>query len=177
MRTLVIASIAAWLPSCAPKMATVMPETSTDPVTGALDARAAIAEVEQLHAFFARWFRGELPETGEAFSRFERALAPEFEMVPPSGVLLRRDQVLAGVRGTYGSWKGDEAAAIEVRHATARPVGNGVVLVSYEEWQRRDGVWKARRSTALLRAATGADSPADAVEWIHVHETWMASDG
>ena len=31
--------------------------------------------------------------------------------------------------------------------------------------------------TALLRAATGADSPADAVEWIHVHETWMASDG
>ena len=176
MRTLVIASFAAWLPSCAPKMSTAVPEASTDAVTRALDAGAAIAEVEQLHDFFARWFRGELPESDEAFSRFERALAPGFEMVPPSGILLGRDQVLAGVRSAYGSWGGDEAAAIEVRHATTHPVGGGVVRVSYEEWQRRDGVWKGRRSTALLRSATGEGSPSDAVEWIYVHETWMASD-
>lgn len=136
----------------------------------ALEPTAAIEEVVDLHRFFAAWFRAELPDTDDAFARFDEVMASDFEMVVPSGARVRRADLVAGLRQAHGSWGDDPDARIEVRGAQARVLAEGLVLVSYEEWQRREGVWTARRSTALLRPAAGA--PGGFV-WLQVHETWM----
>ena len=139
---------------------------------GELEGAAAVAEVEALHAFFVRWFMWTVPETETEFERFSSALVADFEMVVPSGARLEREAVLSGVRQGYGQWRGDEGSAIEVREAKARPLGGGLVQVSYEEWQRRGGEWKARRSVALLRRTRERG-----IQWVYVHETWIANAG
>ena len=145
--------------------------TPSESAVSELSGDAAVAEVEELHAFFVRWFRGQVAESDAEFERFASALAPEFEMVVPSGSLLTREQVLEGVRGAHGQWRDDGGSRIEVRNAKAHPTGAGVFRVSYEEWQQRAGELKGRRSTALLR-----QGKAGRLEWLHVHETWMASE-
>ncbi len=137
-----------------------------------VDAAAAVEEVVDLHRFFAAWFRAELPDTDEAFHRFDRAMAPDFEMVVPSGARITRPDLVAGLRQAHGSWREDAEASIEVRDAEARPLPEGLVLVSYEEWQRGDGGWKGRRSTALLRPSAAAPG---GFLWLHVHETWIGA--
>jgi hypothetical protein len=136
-----------------------------------IDRKAASTEVVELHEFFTRWFHAELPHSDVEFERLASALAPDFEMVVPSGALIDRSAVLAGVRGAYGQWRGDDEATIEVRNVVARGVGSGLVQVSYEEWQLVGGAWKGRRSTALLRKRTEDDDSGFA--WLHVHETWL----
>ena len=161
MRMAAISLTAAWLCSCTPTMSSSEghPTTHAEPAVDELHVGAAIAEVEQLHAFFVGWFRGEVPDSDAAFSRFASALAPRFEMVVPSGSLLVRAQVMLGVRGAYGGWKGDDGATIEIRNAKGEIIGEGLVRVSYEEWQRRSGAWRGRRSTALLRHAARRPAP------------------
>lgn len=165
MRAAVPSLSAVLLLSCAPAMTDTQPQPAIDEPDGA----AAVAEVEELHSFFVRWFRADVPDSDAEFDRFSSALAAEFEMVVPSGARLGRDAVLAGVRGGHGQWREDEGATIEVREATAHGLGGGLVRVSYEEWQRGAGEWKARRSTALLRGAGDGR-----LEWVHVHETWIS---
>ena len=173
MRTPATSLAAAWFFSCTRAMSPRPTQTTThcESATSERQQSAAVAEVEQLHAFFVRWFRGEVPESEAEFERFASALAPEFEMVVPSGILLARAQVLAGVRGAYGQWQDNEGATIEIRNPKAHAIGGGLIRVSYEEWQQRLGEWKARRSTALLRSIERGR-----VEWLHVHETWIAGD-
>lgn len=152
------------LASCA------VPSPEPPPMSRTVEPAAAVGEVVDLHRFFAAWFHAERPDTDEAFARFDRAMAPDFEMVAPSGARIRRAELMASLRQAHGSWSDDPEAAIEVRRADARVLPEGLVLVSYEEWQRRQGAWEARRSTALLRPA--ADAPGGFV-WLQVHETWM----
>ena len=149
---------------------TGLPAAQPPPMSQTVDPAAAVEEVVELHRFFAAWFRAELPDTDEAFARFDQAMAPDFEMVVPAGTRVKRVDLVPGLRQAHGSWADEPDAVIEVRGAEARPLAEGLVLVSYEEWQRRDGGWKARRSTALLRPA--ADAPGGFV-WLQVHETWM----
>lgn len=168
MRSETTAMALAALCSCAPGMSQAPNRPSSAPAeASALDCATAIAEVESLHAFFVQWFRGELPDTDAAYDRFSSALSPDFEMVVPSGAQLEHAAVLAGVRSAHGQWRDDPTAMIEVRNAKAHALGGGLVRVSYEEWQRTDGAWKGRRSTALLQGR------ADGVTWLHVHETWV----
>ena len=126
------------------------------------------AEVEALHRFFEEWLSGRRPDTDEDWRRFPDVLAEDFHLVSPDGVLLDRQGVLDGLRGAHGGC-GDDLR-IWTENAAGRRVAGTVWLVTYEEWQERDGETLGRLSTALFRAA--ADAP-NGVQWLHVHETWL----
>lgn len=146
------------------------PSGATMPPVNPREHRANL-EVDALHQFFTGWFTGQLQPHDAVFARFAGALAPEFEMITPSGVLRPRDVLIASLRGAHGVWGHDPGATIEIRahRSTALP-GGPYTLARYEEWQRLDGRWRGRLSTALLREAAGAPN---GLEWVHVHETWM----
>lgn len=122
-------------------------------------------EIEDLHAFFVRWYAGRIDR--EEFDRLERALAPQFEMISPTGDRSDRAAVLDWIRESYGR----EAPGdfdIEVRNVElVRDLGE-YALVRYEEWQCQDGDENGRISTVLLHEA---DSAPGGVEWIDLHET------
>ena len=131
----------------------------------AIDA-ACRAEVVRLHRFFDEWFRGVLPDDDTASAAFERSLAADFAIVTPGGDRLERAALTAALRARHGAERGTDFA-IEVRGVASRPVADGLAVVEYEEWQRRDGAWRGRRSTALIVW----DRPVPL--WIRVHETWL----
>lgn len=135
-------------------------------MTVADDARR---EVRELHDFFAAWFRGD--REPEAFDRVEGALAPTFRLVRPDGTETDRETVLDGVRAARET----EASSfrIAVRDLRVRRRLDDGCLVTYEEWQRRDGAWDGRRSTALL--AREPSAPAGVV-WIDLQETRTDGD-
>jgi hypothetical protein len=63
------------------------------------------AEIETLHGFFLRWYRGEPGR--DRFARVERALAPGFERLTPEGSIAGRETVLASVRESYDTYDPD----------------------------------------------------------------------
>ena len=125
------------------------------------DACDCFAEVARLHQFFQDWFRGEIPEA--AFAMCAAALAPGFALVTPSGELIGRDEILAGIERHYGAEPNE--FAIEIVERSCRRV-NDVHLVTYEEHHLgpRPSI---RLSTAAL-TRTG-----DEYSWHAVHETWV----
>ena len=127
-------------------------------------------EVVALHQFFQAWFNGELARDEQRFARFAGVLEEGFEMVSPGGKTLDRAAVLAGVEGAHGSYS-QSPCRIWIEAVKVRDLGGGLYLVSYEEWQDRDGQTRARQSTALLAQAEGKPL---GLSWKHVHETWMS---
>ena len=123
-------------------------------------------EVEQLHAFFQAWFRGELPPDDEAFARFADVLAPTFTMIGPTARAGDRAATLAAVRSGHGA---EQDMTIEIRDHRHRLSAGDVSLVTYEEWQTRGGQTRGRISSVLFRERDGLPN---GLEWLHVHETW-----
>lgn len=127
----------------------------------------ASAEIVALHRFFVEWYDRGTAEAAD-FSLFECVMGPGMQMIPPSGAVLDRDQVIGHVHANRGAFDGD--FAIEI--ADIRPAwqaGNAIV-VTYVEKQRRAGGTTARRASALF---TENPSTPNGVEWRHLHETWM----
>jgi len=135
-------------------------------------------EVRELHRFFEDWFRGRLPATDTAFARFERVMAPGFEIVNPAGETTGRERLLSGLLSAHGRWRDESGAAagtVRVAAVRVRPIGEGLFVVAYEEWQTEGGRERGRRSTAVLRR-TDRPTPLG-LEWLVVHETWLDGDG
>lgn len=126
-------------------------------------------EIETLHEFFVRWYTGSIDR--EEFDRLECSLAPEFEMITPTGDRKDRETVLASIRESYGE-KATGTFDIEIRNVEIIRHFDEYSLVRYEEWQYEDGDENARISTVLLRTADGAS---DGVVWLDLQET--AFDG
>ena len=128
-----------------------------------------VREVEQLHRFFGGWFRGELPGEDAAFERFAGVLSPSFEILPPDGGTLSRDEILSAVRAAHGAHaEGDFRIWIE--NASSRWLGDGMLEATYEEWQTAAGETRGRQSRALMRQSP--DAP-NGVQWVRVEETWL----
>ena len=115
--------------------------------------------------------RGELPRTPQAFRRFTDALAPEFAIISPRGVLTARDPLIQELEAAHGT-QGDPASPFRIWIEDYRPHWriDDLSLVTYQEWQERSGAVTARLSTALFRRH--AEAP-NGVAWLHVHETWL----
>jgi hypothetical protein len=123
-----------------------------------------------MHEAIERWF---VTGDDDAFDRLAGVLAPEFVIVVPGGSAVDRDALLAGLADAGGSRADDDPVfGIEIRHVEPRLTGDGYCLVTYEEWQSGDGDETGRVSSALFRPADGAP---EGVEWVHLHETWLAS--
>lgn len=136
---------------------------------GTLFDRAS-AEIVALHRFFVQWYDGGTAAAAD-FASFERAMGPGMQMIPPSGAVLDRDQVIGHVRANRSAFDGD--FAIEI--ADIRPAwqAGDAILVTYVEKQRRAGKATARRASALFSENPSAPN---GVEWRHLHETWMQAD-
>lgn len=124
-------------------------------------------EIQELHAFFVQWFRGELPNTDEAFARLESVLAEDFSLVTPGGEILDRAPLLASIRNDHGQREG---FAIEIREPLLKAQSGSVLVATYEEWRQADGDQTARFCTVVFRTRPGTPN---GLAWLHVHETWL----
>ncbi len=124
---------------------------------------ACFDEVARLHRFFQDWFYGALPE--EDFAACERALAPGFTIVTPSGELILRPEILEAIRRHRGGEPTDFTIETVARHC--QRLGD-LHLTSYEE--RQTGTRSTiRLSSAVLSETLGGFG------WHSVHETWISS--
>jgi len=143
-------------------------------------ADACKREIEGLHEFFVRWYRGEWDRS--RFERVEAALAPSFERITPGGSIHGRETVLDGIESAYGSYEG-ETCEITIRNVTPVEIREDRALVRYEEWQRMGEDRTGRLSTVLFGAIDAADAgtsevyttTATGLEWRHLQETWLDS--
>lgn len=125
---------------------------------------AAVKEIEDLHAAFARWMG-----TGEdVFARFESSFTPGFSMVGPSGARLDRAGVLAMLRDRRGAF--GPAFGIEIRNPIELAAGPGFLAVGYDEIQTNRPGPLARRASAGFVPAPAAPN---GLVWLFVHETWL----
>ena len=127
-------------------------------------------EVEELHQFFQNWFTGHLDPSDKDFQRFSNVMADGFEIISPDGGRMKRSEILTRVRDGHGSSKG-EGFRIWIENYRSRPIGNDLLLVTYEEWQEAGSDKRGRVSTAVFRPKS--ETP-NGVEWLHVHETWLS---
>ncbi|MCB9137863.1 MAG: hypothetical protein H6642_05900 [Caldilineaceae bacterium] len=127
----------------------------------------AIFEVEDLHRFFEDWFKGRLPQTADAFKRFDAAVAPEFQLITPAGEKIGGPALRDWIWSIHGTRQNTSMWVDEAEGAAARP---GLVLVTYREWQDGPDGESVRLSSALLEEDERAPN---GVRWVHVHETWQ----
>ncbi|MEL7206926.1 MAG: DUF4440 domain-containing protein [Actinomycetota bacterium] len=140
-------------------------DVEAGPTGGRLGPDEAVAaEIVALHVEFDRWFDGESP----SLERVERTLAADFLFVAPSGAVLVRDAVLAGLADARRTG----SRHIRIEHPTVRWRRGEVITATYEEWQSLpgDGGETARLSTVVMEA--DLDAPAG-LRWLAVHETWL----
>ncbi len=137
-------------------------------------ARAALREVADLHAFFEAWLGGTAPQTKAAFARLDRALAEGFTMVTPDGARHPRAAVVEGLRQAHGSKAAFGPFRIVIAEVELLHLARPLVVLGYMEEQTLGGTIGRRRSTALFEAVPAAN---DRVQWLALHETWIAADG
>ncbi len=130
------------------------------------------AEVYDFHRFLMKWFTStEVPSELE-FVRFTDVLATDFQLVTPEARLLDKAELHTYVWKAHGAHaRSDVPFRIWVENYSGRPIGEGLYLCMYEEWQDTNGVVKGRQSSAIFRPD---DQTRNGVVWVHVHETWLA---
>ncbi len=131
-------------------------------------------EVIDLHEFFAQWFRSEIENNGEVFSRLENVLDKQFVLIAPTGELSPRGKLLQQLEAGYGSRKDDEKKyRLWIKNIQCRLTEGNLCLVTYEEWGEVNGKITARLSSALFRKN---EKMINGVEWVHVHEVYIPSE-
>jgi hypothetical protein len=131
-------------------------------------ASAAASEVHALHDFFTRWFRGDIAE-GSGIERVTAALSAEFRMVAPNGLVLGRDDVVAGLRRARASRPADFAIVIDGAEVIWSDADHALIV--YVERQVFAGDMSERRSSAFFIRRPMAPN---GVQWRHLQETWMS---
>ena len=126
-------------------------------------------EVADLHRFFEDWFTARIENSQENFARFSGVIADGFEMISPDGRTTDRNSLMSRLRSARGTYR-DGSFRIWIENCRTRPLNDNLHLVLYEEWQERDGRSTGRLSSAVFRDRH--DAP-NAVEWLHLHETWL----
>lgn len=131
-------------------------------------------EVIELHKFFEQWFKSEIENNDELFTRLEGALSEEFMLISPIGQVSSREQVITQIKNGYGSRKTDEIPyRLWVQNIECRLMEGNLCLVIYEEWGEVAGDLNARLSSALFRKT---DQSVNGVEWVHVHEVSIPTE-
>ena len=120
-----------------------------------------------LHRFFQAWLDGSLPATEQVFARFTAATHPAFTLIGPDGSMADRAATAAWIRAAHGTRPG---VALWTDDHRVCHVASELAVVTYREWQRREGTLTVRISTALLTADPAAPN---GLSWLHVHETWL----
>ncbi len=136
---------------------------------------ACEAEVNELHQFFVEWMTGVLPRNEKAFGRFMQVIAGGFVIISPDGRLTERAPLIEELEAAHGVHAGpSKDFKIRIEDYRCLHMEGDLCLVTYEEWQEHTGETTGRLSTALFRKRQGTPN---GVEWLHVHETWLADQG
>jgi len=126
-------------------------------------------EVVELHQFFQDWYNGDIPPTGENFTRLANVLSDDFVIIGPDGEATPRAPLVSGLRQAHNSRTGFEIKIEQFRFHWQ--VGD-IALATYQEWQsghqskKRSG----RLSTVIFKKQP--ETP-NGLAWLHVHETWL----
>ena len=88
-------------------------------------------EVRRLHEIIEAWLRGETDD----LAPFAEALAPEFELISPDGIVSDREAVLTGLREGHGD---DPELTIAIQNVERRTIADDWHLIRYEEHQSID---------------------------------------
>jgi len=124
-------------------------------------------EIVRLHNFFVDWFTGTVPQTAEAFAPFKEPMSPQFAIISPQGLSTDCGQLVDSL------WKSHNLIPnirIWIKNVTVKQQIGDISIVTYEEWQERDGKTTSRVSTVIFQPF---DHPQYPLKWLHVHETWM----
>ncbi|NHJ49103.1 MAG: hypothetical protein FK733_15050 [Asgard group archaeon] len=126
-------------------------------------------EVIDLHDFFEQWFKADIENSDEVYSRLEKVLNEKFMLIMPSGEYTFRKELLEQLRSGHGSRSdSQESYRLWIENINLRYTLDDLCLVTYEEWAEINGKLNARLSSALFRKKEGTKF---GVEWLHVHET------
>src|SRR5437867_2117889 len=98
-------------------------------------AEDAVREVVGLHDFFGSWFGATCPATDDAFATLETSLCPSFTMVGPDGMRVRRPDVIAAIRNSYGSKGRHSGFRITIAETEILHMSPPLVLLGYVEEQ------------------------------------------
>ncbi|MCC7410039.1 MAG: hypothetical protein IT495_00185 [Gammaproteobacteria bacterium] len=137
-------------------------------------AQRVRAEIVELHEHFVTWYAGRCDADDATFERFFSCrFSPDFAIVLPAGTLHAGVDFLPVLRAGHGS---NADFRICIRDVRVREAGAGLVVATYEEWQRNarnsSPADNARLTTAVLVGATHAPRR---FAWLHAHETWLPS--
>lgn len=129
------------------------------------EAAACLAEVEGLHAFFREWYRGDIENSEDDFSRLAGAIAGDFTLILSNGIAVDRDQLLTMMRSEYGTKKD---MVMRVQNFRFILSAADTYLMTYEEYGKAGGHEKVARITAVMRRSKKAPG---GLEWVHLHES------
>jgi hypothetical protein len=119
--------------------------------------------------FFQDWFTGAARETDDSFARVSRVLASDFLLVSPRGELYDRTGILEIIRAAYN--RRTSGFRVWIEDVTVRLIAEPLCIATYEEWQAEGSNRTRRFSSVVFRRAP--DLP-NGVQWVHLHETWLA---
>lgn len=120
-------------------------------------------EVLSLHEFLSQWLTGQVDLSERVFGRFANALADDFNVIHPNGLMQDKPAVLKNFREAYGNKPA--GFRLDISSVLSRPLGNGLSLVIYQETHVGDP-GRSRVCSALIRRL-----PNRRFEWLHLHET------
>ena len=132
-------------------------------------AQAVQREIEDLHVFFVEWFNGSADRDSyeERFvSHFDKGV----HFIPPSGVLVDYEQLVAMMRDAYGT---NPDFAIAIRDVNVWHVTNEQIVVSYTEWQRNSHDTEEPNNGRITSAVLSTEQP---FRWLHVQETMLPAE-
>ncbi len=154
-------------------IATLILASCAEPQAAAEDERPLTerceAEIVELHQWIEEWSNAELPNTPEAFKRFDQVIAPSFVIIDPDGELIERQPIIEALRGAHGRWQG-AAGRISIDGYRLHQTGDGLALATYVEWHDLPSGRVGRLSSVLF--GTNAQAP-NGLEWLHLHEVWV----
>ncbi|MGI9393116.1 MAG: DUF4440 domain-containing protein [Boseongicola sp.] len=128
-------------------------------------------EIEDMHAFIAAWFRGDVAHDGKLFEeQFARRLDPALVNIQPSGQVLTRADLLDGIHAGYA---GNANFQIEIEDVVPRFAQGDVALVTYVEFQRgaKNTVPADNRRVSSVWFRSVQDGAP--LRWLHIHETGL----
>ncbi|NEW49847.1 hypothetical protein GV792_07250 [Nocardia cyriacigeorgica] len=126
-----------------------------------------IAAVEELHTDLATWLGSDAPDS--VFDRFAAAQHEAFSMVSTTGETVRRNELMARLRGARNALPGLRIDITELEQLTEE---SGIIVVRFLESHHHAGQISRRRVSAVLVSPDGQPG----VQWLTVHETAVAPD-
>jgi hypothetical protein len=132
-------------------------------------AESAVRRVYEFHDFLELWLGGVMPYDVAAVHAQIGNFDPEFQCLPPTGLVQTRDALLTWLLEAFESQPG---LSIAIENVNVRRTHEDMVLLTYEEHQLRRRRSNRRLSSAVFVADPGGTSTS---RWFHLHELTLGN--